>query len=135
MTKHGYHFHWWYNFWKDRVKHRQIASLPGNIIKTLQCADLDHAQYHLLDPPKQRESCAWHVEVKNCILQHKDLWARELFESASNPINNDSQCWLCCRHFFFLIWIYHMQGWTATTRHGVTRKEAQKRVTGYRKFV
>ena len=29
--------------------------------------------------------------------------------------------------FFFLIWIHSMQGWTATTRHGVTRKEAQKR--------
>ena len=28
--------------------------------------------------------------------------------------------------FFFLIGIHPMQGWTATTRHGVTRKEAQK---------
>ena len=27
---------------------------------------------------------------------------------------------------FFLIGIHTMQGWTATTRHGVTRKEAQK---------
>ena len=29
---------------------------------------------------------------------------------------------------FFLIGIYSMQGWTATTRHGVTRKKAQKRL-------
>ena len=28
--------------------------------------------------------------------------------------------------FFFLIGIHPMQGCTATTRHGVTRKEAQK---------
>ena len=30
--------------------------------------------------------------------------------------------------FFFLIRIHSMQGWTAPTRHGVTRKEAQKRL-------
>ena len=29
---------------------------------------------------------------------------------------------------FFLIGIHPMQGWTATTRHGVTRKKAQKRL-------
>ena len=30
-------------------------------------------------------------------------------------------------HFdFLLIGIHSMQGWTASTRHGVTRKEAQK---------
>ena len=29
---------------------------------------------------------------------------------------------------FFLIGIHSMQGWTATTRHGVTRKKAQKRL-------
>ena len=32
-------------------------------------------------------------------------------------------CWL-----FFLIGIHSIQGWTATMRHGVTRKEAQKRL-------
>ena len=31
-------------------------------------------------------------------------------------------------HYFFLIGIHSMQGWTATTRHGVTRKKAQKRL-------
>ena len=30
--------------------------------------------------------------------------------------------------FFFLIGIHPMQGRTATTRHGVTRKKAQKRL-------
>ena len=34
---------------------------------------------------------------------------------------------------FFLIGIHSMQGWTAPTSHGVTRKEAQKKITGYRK--
>ena len=29
---------------------------------------------------------------------------------------------------FFLTGIHSMQGWTATTRHGFTRKEAQKRI-------
>ena len=28
-----------------------------------------------------------------------------------------------------------MQGWTATTRRGVTRKESHKKITGYRKSV
>ena len=37
--------------------------------------------------------------------------------------------------FFFLIGIHSMQGETATMRHGVTRKEAQKNVTGHRKSV
>ena len=32
---------------------------------------------------------------------------------------------------FFLIGIHSMEGWTTTTRYGVTRKEAQKRITGY----
>ena len=31
-------------------------------------------------------------------------------------------------NFFFLIGIHSMQGWTATMRHGVTRKKAQKRL-------
>ena len=31
---------------------------------------------------------------------------------------------------FFLIGIHSMQGSTATARHGVTRKEAQKRLQG-----
>ena len=30
--------------------------------------------------------------------------------------------------FFFLIRIYSMQGWTVTTRHGVTRKRGTKRL-------
>ena len=29
--------------------------------------------------------------------------------------------------FFFLIGIHSMQGWTATTRHGVTRKKKRKK--------
>ena len=41
MTNNGCHFHWWYNFWKDRVKHQQDQ--PDSIIKTLQFADLDQA--------------------------------------------------------------------------------------------
>ena len=32
--------------------------------------------------------------------------------------------------FFFFIGIHSMQGGTATARHGVTRKEAQKRLQG-----
>ena len=36
---------------------------------------------------------------------------------------------------FFLIGIHSVQGLTATTRHGVTRKKTQKKITGYRKSV
>ena len=36
-------------------------------------------------------------------------------------------CWIQTDiYIFFLIGIHPMQGWTTTTRHGVTRKEAQK---------
>ena len=36
---------------------------------------------------------------------------------------------------FYLIGIHSMQGWIATTMHGVTRKKAQKKIIGYRKSV
>ena len=29
-------------------------------------------------------------------------------------------------HYFFLIWIYSVQGWTATTKHKLQEKKAQK---------
>ena len=34
---------------------------------------------------------------------------------------------------FFLIGIHSMQGLTATTRHGVTRKRSTKKIKAYRK--
>ena len=36
---------------------------------------------------------------------------------------------------FFLIGIHSMQGLTATTRHGVTKKRSTKKITGNRKSV
>ena len=33
-----------------------------------------------------------------------------------------------CFLFFYLIEIHSMQGWTAATRHGVTRKRSTKRL-------
>ena len=33
-----------------------------------------------------------------------------------------------CLFFFFLIGIHSMQGWTTTTRHGVTKKRSTKRL-------
>ena len=38
-------------------------------------------------------------------------------------------------YIFFLIGIHTIQGWTATTRHGVTRKKSAKKIAGYRKSV
>ena len=35
-------------------------------------------------------------------------------------------CFYATRFLFFLIGIHSIQGWTATTRGGVTKKEAQK---------
>ena len=37
--------------------------------------------------------------------------------------------------FSFLIGIHSMQGRTATTRHEITRKEAQKKIAGYIKSI
>ena len=36
---------------------------------------------------------------------------------------------------FFLIGIHSMQGWTAATRHGVTRKRSTEKIIAYRKSV
>ena len=33
---------------------------------------------------------------------------------------------------FFLIGIYSMQGWTATARDGILKKEGQKKIEAYR---
>ena len=37
--------------------------------------------------------------------------------------------------FYFFFIFFQLQGWTATTRHGVTRKKSTKKITGYRKSV
>ena len=62
--------------------------------------------------------------------QNKDAWKTCLtrwFGLARINISRTLiQKWLLLLLFFFLIGIHPMQGWTATTRHGVTRKEAQK---------
>ena len=36
---------------------------------------------------------------------------------------------------FFLIGIHSMQRWTATTKHGVTKKKKHKKITPYKKYV
>ena len=46
-----------------------------------------------------------------------------LCEVFGGPVTTD---FISTIFFFFLIGIHPLQGWTATTRHGVTRKEAQK---------
>ena len=43
------------------------------------------------------------------------------------------KCFHLCKYdltlyLFFLIGIHSMQGWTATTRHGVTEKKSRKRL-------
>ena len=77
---------------------------------------------------------------------HK-IWEKELFRLMSYEgkleyvlillVDNDSMNSLTvvCFSFFFLIGIHPMQGWTATTRHGVTRKKSTEKITGYRKSV
>ena len=37
--------------------------------------------------------------------------------------------------YIFLIGVHSMQGWTATTRHGVTKKKEHKKIKAYRKSV
>ena len=44
---------------------------------------------------------------------------------------NYPQIW----YSFFLIAIHSMQGWTATTWHGVTRNRNKKKIKAHRKFV
>ena len=51
-------------------------------------------------------------------------------DNQGNEINKNNIFNILTYYFFifFLIGIYSMQGWTATTKHGVTKKEAQKRL-------
>ena len=68
------------------------------------------------------------------------LWAR----LANSPILIVSTCKKVCLYalkkltsclFFFKIGIHSMQGWTATTRLGVTRKRSTTKIKAYRKPV
>ena len=51
-------------------------------------------------------------------MQEKVLFEKELFVCKVLKIGS----------LFFLIVIHSMQGWTATTKHGVTKKEEEKRL-------
>ena len=63
---------------------------------------------------KNLHVCRKHFE-ENCF--QRDLKVSSIFLIA---------CLSAKYVLLFLIGIYSMQGWTAATRHGVTRKEAQK---------
>ena len=46
----------------------------------------------------------------------------------SDYLSNENSSTIFLQLLFFLIGIHSMQGWTTTTRHGVTRKESTKRL-------
>ena len=67
-----------------------------------------------------------HVMVqKQCWIDHKQncftCRSRGRFDSLTKRLEKS-------RYDFFLTGIHSMQGWTATTRHGVTRKRGTKRL-------
>ena len=51
----------------------------------------------------------------------------------SNFMHPYLHCSFCCP--VFLLGIHSMQGWTATMRHGITRKKSTKKITTYRESV
>ena len=75
----------------------------------------------------------WVQKPQNCpnSISHKPL----VIESWLTP-QNDGKTWITTSvlkylypsDYFLLIGIQSMQGWTATTRHGVTRKRNTKRL-------
>ena len=60
------------------------------------------------------EGISWTIAIRNLLLMIYHCFLLSIYNIK----------WIC--NSFFLIGIHSMQGWTAT-RHGVTRKEAQKR--------
>ena len=75
-----------------------------------------------------------------CIMYHVLISSMELpfFKKMWTQIQGIKQafrCFLQIFFFFFLIGIHSMQGWPATTRHGVTRKKSTTKITVYRKCV
>ena len=77
-------------------------------------------------------------EHPNTIQTSYKLQLTETIELTIKPSSTNKEVWTVHQKlrrwptlrifFFFLIGIYSMQGWTATMRHGVTRKEAEKRL-------
>ena len=62
------------------------------------------------------------------ILIHKYFWEewKQIYQFSLKTSPVISYKFMSDYLYFFLIGIHSMQGWAATTRHGVTRKEAQK---------
>ena len=57
------------------------------------------------------------------------IYKNELQQHQRDNHERDADfCHFCFFFFFNLIGIHSMQGWTATTRHGVTRKISSKRL-------
>ena len=77
---------------------------------------------NLLSPVVKQRSITWffsfwnlHISVGFWQVYHLENWRRK--------VNIIFAIWI-----FFKIGIYSIQGWTATTRHGVTRKRNTKRL-------
>ena len=79
-------------------------------------------------------SCEWILDSNSWIFKFYSLNLSSNVEiiPSLNLQRSSSKDWTSLPKtdwlIFFLIGIHSMQGWTATTRHGVTRKEAQKRL-------
>ena len=95
------------------------------------------------DPCVTVEESIYAIKIFNAKFHLYKMWQYASVASTEGNLSwnyyQEKKIWFCINHWankaFFLIGIYSMQVWTATTRHGVTRKRSTKKIKAYRKSV
>ena len=110
--------------------HRMVFSLPAFVEKYTYYATVKLILNGLIDEYmsanlklylEQLKSYVMNQERSNTKWNKLRVWRKQIilfFLSCSVAVWPYAHQWL-----LFLIWIHSMQGWTATTRHEVTRKK------------
>ena len=71
----------------------------------------------------------WLTWLMGTYLNNTDFWTPAFRRKGSHDLTTVSI------FFFFLVRIHFMEGWTATMKHGVTKKKKREKVKAYRKSV
>ena len=71
----------------------------------------------------------WLTWLMGTYLNNTDFWTPAFRRKGSHDLTTVSV------FFFFFFRIHFMEGWTATIKHGVTKKKKREKVKAYRKSV
>ena len=81
----------------------------------------DHNQTHRTTKAQPTRPQKQTVQILFLLKPNSHLPKKISYLLHRKPFKNDEKCF-----FFFLMGIHSMQSWTATTRHGVTRKSIKR---------